>query len=425
MLEAYAGEAELVERERKFDIVPFFWTLMFGFVAGNDRTVQALLDRYLANADEEHLAYTSFSAWFTPNLLAFLRRLLDEQIETFDPRYEQVEGRLERFRDVLIRDGTFVKLVASASDVFPAFRDDEAGCKVHLTESLARGIPTRFELTDAHTQERTALQSGSWVEGALVLLDLGYYDFWLFDRIDANDGWFVTRVKTNANPVIVEELRTWRGNAISLEGTHLQEVLADLHRDVIDVHAEVTFKRQPYRGAQSTATRCFRLVGLWNDAEERYHLYFTNLAVEEFEASEIGLLYRARWEIEWTFKTLKSWFRLDKLRVSDPVIIEALLLVAALSLVVSRVILDELRELETEPLSETDDTSVRERLPARRCDLAVERFGWLILLYVMVELGYGLPDLDALLEMVTREPNPHRPRLRTQVEYGTFGPTLA
>lgn len=58
------------------------------------------------------------------------------------------------------------------------------------------------------------------------------------------------------------------------------------------------------------------------------------------------LLYQARWEVEWTFKALKSWFRVDKLRVNDPVIIDALLLVAGLSLVVNGEIQDELRYLE-------------------------------------------------------------------------------
>lgn len=154
-------------------------------------------------------------------------------------------------------------------------------------------------------------------------------------------------------------------------------------------------------------------------------MYLTNLPVEEFDASEIGLLYRARWEVEWTFKVLKSWFRLDKLRVSDPVIIEALLLLAALSLVVSRLILDGLRDLEAEEMPDEDDTAVRTRLPRRRGSLAVERFAGLIHQYVMVTLGYDFPDLDELLRSVAREPNPHRDRLRTEVEFGAFESALA
>ena len=57
--------------------------------------------------------------------------------------------------------------------------------------------------------ERSQLPTGEWVADSLLLFDFGYYSFWLFDRIDANDGWFVTRVKSNANPEIVEELRQW------------------------------------------------------------------------------------------------------------------------------------------------------------------------------------------------------------------------
>ncbi len=67
--------------------------------------------------------------------------------------------------------------------------------------------------------ERSQLPTGEWVAGALILFDLGYYDFWLFDRIDANGGWFVSRVKANADFEIVEELRTWRGNSIPLEAS--------------------------------------------------------------------------------------------------------------------------------------------------------------------------------------------------------------
>ena len=93
------------------------------------------------------------------------------------------------------------------------------------------------------------------------------------DLIDANDGWFVTRLKPNAYPRIVAELREWRGNAISLSGKQLHDVLDDLHRDVIDVRVEVSFRRRSYNGSRSGATRIFRVVGVWNDDAEKYHLY--------------------------------------------------------------------------------------------------------------------------------------------------------
>ena len=51
----------------------------------------------------------------------------------------------------------------------------------------------------------------------------------------------MTRLKPDANPLIIEGLREWRGNAISLTDKKLHDVLDDLYRDVINVRAEVSF----------------------------------------------------------------------------------------------------------------------------------------------------------------------------------------
>lgn len=418
----------LWERERKFDVVAFYWTLIFGFAVGTDRTLQALLERYVATHDEiDSLAYNSFRNWFTPALIDFLHELLDDQIEELSATNDRLRGRLSRFRDVLVPDASFISLVQSAADVYNAPRDDQAGAKLHLTESLSTGLPTRWELTAGTVHERSQLRSGSWVAHSLILFDLGFYDFWLFDRIDANDGWFVTRLKANANPECIEALRTWRGNAISLEGKPLQNVIDNLERDVIDMRAELSFLRRQYRGSRRRATRLFRVIGIWNENEEKYRLYITNLPVETYSAPDIARLYRARWEIELLFKELKSVFGLDKMRVSNPVIIEALILVAALSLVVSRVILEQLRELEAQEARAAGEepAAARARLSRHRCSEAIKRQVSLIHLYLMCDLGYGWPDLDAVLRLGSRDPNPHRDRLLDQVQFSEFPVELA
>ena len=128
----------------------------------------------------------------------------------------------------------------------------------------------------------------------MLIYDQGYFDYRTMDLIEANNSWFVTRLKSNANPLIVEELRRWRGAAISLTDRRLYDVLDDLHRDVIDVRVEVSFNRRRYRGSRSRATRTFRVVGVWNDEEDRYHLYITNLSAKDYRAPDIAKLYQAR-----------------------------------------------------------------------------------------------------------------------------------
>ena len=417
-----ARATNLVERERKFDIVALFYTLSFGFAAGSDRSLQAFLDRYVEMADCDELSYAAFHDWFEPGFVALLREILDDAIENLDTGRTDLNGRLERFRDVLIADATIVSLYQDAADVYAATGEDQAELKLHLTESLSTGLPTRFRTTDGTTHERSQLPTGEWVADALILLDLGFYDFWLFDRIDQNGGWFVSRVKEDANFEIIEELRTWRGNSISLEGESLQAVLDDLQRQEIDVRITLSFDRK--RGSGASSTRTFRLVGLRNEESEEYHLYLTNLAREEYSAPDIAQLYRARWEVELLFKELKSRFGLDEIKTTDAYIIEALIIMAAISLMMSRVIVDELRSIETrqyEVEAAADADSSASRLPRRRCSLAVERHAHLIQLYLMIELGYELPDLDELLLWASRNPNPHRDRLREQVERGEFG----
>ena len=222
-----ARATNLVERERKFDAVALFYTLSLGFAAGSDRSVQAFLERFVEMSDCDELSYATFHGWFSPPFVALLREILDDAIENLDTRNADLSGRLERFRDVLIADGSIVSLYQDAADVYAATGDDQAGLKLHLTESLSTGLPTRYRTTDAKTQERSQLPTGELVAGALVLLDLGFYDFWLFDRIDQNNGWFVSRVKDDANFEIVEELRTWRGNSIPIRRSALSAARRD------------------------------------------------------------------------------------------------------------------------------------------------------------------------------------------------------
>lgn len=227
------------------------------------------------------------------------------------------------------------------------------------------------------------------------------------DLIDANDGWFITRFKPNANPRIVEELHEWRGNAISLTDKKLHIIVDDLHRDVIDVRVEVTFRRRVYNDSRSGAARTFRVVGVWNEEAEKYHLYVTNLPVADYSASDIVQLYRARWEVELLFKELKSAYNLDQVTTSNLVMVEALILVALISLVVSRVLLDLLQEItDREAVREDGDDSLH--IPRRRWSRVFSRYGGLILRRIAAWLGYDPPEENLLELLLAASIDPNR-----------------
>jgi IS4 transposase len=374
-LRELARATNLVQREGgKLDAAALFFALALGFAVGEDRSLEAFRQRYLQNVGGS-LAYASFHDRFVPVLCDFLREVLDRAIEDLATSSDQLQGRLDGFRDVFLVDMTVVTLYQSLTDKFPGYGDDHVGAKLHVVESVSTGLPTQFSITDARTHESTELSTGGWIAGALLIYDQGYFDYRTMDLIEANDGWFVTRLKSNANPLIVEELRRWRGAAISLTDRRLHDVLDDLHRDVIDVRVEVSFNRRRYRGSRSRATRTFRVVGVWNDEEDRYHLYITNLSAEDYRAPDIAKLYQARWEVELLFKELKSTFDLDEVSSSKPEVVEALILIAVLSLIVSRALRQLFIEIVAYNQDSDDDREPSSLLPRRRWSKVFSRYG--------------------------------------------------
>jgi IS4 transposase len=169
------------------------------------------------------------------------------------------------------------------------------------------------------------LRIGQWVKNRILLIDPGFYSYRLFSRIDENGGYFVSRLKSNASPLILKTNSTHRGRAIDLHGKHLKGVLDKLKREMLDVEVEVQFKRRAYRGVATTDTKRFRMVAVYNGDEEKYHLYITSILTEMLNAEEIAKLYSARWEVEILFKELKSKYALDLVPTSNPMVIEALI----------------------------------------------------------------------------------------------------
>lgn len=426
-LRTLARETGLVERRRKLDAAALFWALTLGFAIGEDRSIEAFRQSYLQFVGGElSLTYASFHGWFAASLSAFLREVLDHALKDLSQSTDRIDGRFARFHDVLILDTTVVTLYQSLTNSFPGCGEDHAGAKLHVVESVSTGLPTQFSITDARTHESTQLSTGQWLAGSLLLYDQGFFDYRTMDLIDANDGWFVTWLKPNANPLIVEELRSWRGNAISLTGEKLHDVLDDLHRDVIDVRVEVSFRRRAYNGSRSGATCTFRVVGVWNAEAEKYHLYVTNLPAADYSAADIAQLYRARWEVELLFKELKSTYNLDQIPTSNPIAVEALILVALISLVVSRVLLDLLQEIVDRDAMD-DDSEESSRIPPRRWSRVFSRYGGLVLRRIAAWLGYDPPEKN-LLELLLAaaiDANPHRPPLIEDVQHGAFVRELA
>ena len=332
-----AKETGFVKRDRKIDPALMFWSLTLGFGVQLQRTL-ASLRRLYEEKGEVHISRSSFYDRFTPELVNFLHTCVLHGLENIAQNTNRIlKDKLVGFKDLLIQDSTIIRLHEKLADKWPAARTKKiaAGVKLSLLVSAVADGPKRIALCGERTSEVKTLRIGPWIKDRILLIDLGFYKHNTFARIDENGGYFVSRLKSKVDPLIIGTNRTFRGRSIDVVGKRLSEVLPKLKRQVIDVEVEVEFKRRAYNGKQKGDAKRFRLVAPYNAEVKKYHMYITNIPVERLDGEEIAVLYSARWEIELIFKELKSRYGIDILPTSNPEIVEALLWVGILTLIVS------------------------------------------------------------------------------------------
>ena len=247
---------------------------------------------------------------------------------------DNLNKKLIKFQDVLIQDSTIIRLHSSLSSLYPAARakGKAAGLKVAVLVSAVGNRPESISLFSESTNELKTIRIGPWVKDKILLIDLGFYKYQLFSRIEENGGYFVSRLKDNSNPQIIKAYNTCRGQSIDVSGLYLKDILPKLKRQILDAEVEVSFKRRAYKGERRPDTHRFRLVAIYNEEEQKYHMYITNIYPDVLVPEDVGMLYGARWDIELLFKELKSKYALDLLNTTNPQIIEALIWVAILTL---------------------------------------------------------------------------------------------
>ena len=106
----------------------------------------------------------------------------------------------------------------------------------------------------------------------------------------------------------------------------------------------MAFQRRVYAGTRRTVRRRVRLVAVRLPQSTEYRFYLTNIDPDSLDAQCVAQTSAARWQIELIFKELKSHYRLDELPTSKAHIVETLLLGAVITLLVSRRLLQAVRE---------------------------------------------------------------------------------
>lgn len=344
-LMALARTAGAMRRLRQVSPVDLFWTVVLGFGLGRARTLAALR-RVYEKTTGQTIEESSFYDRFTEGLAKMLKAATGHALHSSLGVGRALKGALSPFADVLLTDSTVVRLHDLLAPAFAACRTNhtKAALKAHVILSVTGTGRQSVKVTGERAHDGPVLRVGKWVRDRLLLFDLGYFRYQLFACIGRNGGYFLTRLKANANPLIVGVHRQHRGRAIAVVGARLRDCVDRLQREVLDVEVQVRFERRRYAGRSRRDTQRLRVVALRDPRTDHYHFYVTNIPVDKLAAEDVRATYALRWQIELLFKELKQSYRLDQMPSRKRHIVEALLYGAILTLVVSRRLLDVLRQ---------------------------------------------------------------------------------
>ncbi len=306
-LQKTARQVGFVRRQRTINPATFFWTLVLGFSAGAERTISSFRRAY-EQAAKVKLAPSSFYKRFNERLVEFLKAAALKALEDFAAASSDVHERLKRFKDVMLIDSTIINLHDALSEDFRGCRTNTAlaAAKLYAVMSVRGKGGSTVKLFSERVPEQHTVSVGPWVANRLLIFDKGYYCYTLFGKIRSNAGYFLTRLKDHCNPTILKVHSALRGESTALEGRGLQSVVKDLQGEIFDAEIEVEFKRLVGKKRRKRTRASYRLIGLYDVEESKYHFYITNVPAERLAAKDVYNVYRVRWEIELIFKELKS-----------------------------------------------------------------------------------------------------------------------
>lgn len=190
-----------------------------------------------------------------------------------------------RFKNkVASLDATVIDVCASLFD-WAQFRQTKGAVKLHLLLDHDGYLPAFAVVTEGKQHEIKVARQMRFAPGTVLIFDRGYTDYEWFAGLTQQRVYFVTRLKDNADYVVVEE-RTL---------PYRKGVLRD----------QVIFFPKL---AQAGRECFFRRIEFYDEPQERILVFLTNHL--QWAAATIAAVYKDRWQIELLFKALKQSLRI-------------------------------------------------------------------------------------------------------------------
>jgi len=307
-LKRVADKYDIVDKRiRHLPVVTFFWLMILSAcIPGVRGGLMQLVAFFIASFCQLFPAQKAVSltrmaiskklkahSWF------FFRAVYNRLLERYAAMLDVDDrGFLSHFRDAFAIDSSVIRINSILEKVFASVHKGQAAIKLHTKFSIRSLTATKVQVTESKRHD-SRFHGITKEPNILYLFDLAYFAFYRFEKIIEAGSFFVSRLKSCCDPLIIAvEHKQWK----HLIGKKLSEIVPLLNPET---PLDVTIKFSSVKKAKHD----LRLVGIYHEGVWRF--YITNIFQKLFTPSVIYQLYVKRWTVEIFFNEIKHVLRLE------------------------------------------------------------------------------------------------------------------
>ena len=303
-------------RERKLSVYHFFWLMLLSAVEPSARgSLLQLIGFFLGII----VIFPELQARVGGKLskTAVSHRLNDVSWYLFRGVYNQLLTKykhmlgatevqfLGSFKDALAVDGSVIKLGKQVEQLFQSVHKNKASLKLNTRYSLKLEVLTKLQVSSGKRHD-SRFSFVTQEADRLYLVDLGYWSFKLMQKIIDAGSFFVMRLKSSCDPLIVTVSTPQFQHLV---GKRLSDITVWLQSQTdlteLDLVVQLSSAKKPQFKTD------LRLVGLLYAGVWRF--YVTNIFETTFTPARIYDLYALRWQVEIFFNVIKNVLALQNI----------------------------------------------------------------------------------------------------------------
>lgn len=315
-----AKETGVIRRLRKFTPRTLARTFVCGFLQ-NPRATDEQLAQVAAQGGV-NITTQGVAERFNHRLEAYLEKLAGHAMSLAVGSNQAWAPLLKRFTEVRIIDSSTIQLPESQQEKFRgcggSYQSAKAAIKLQ-TELDLRSGRLFIQPEDGRSPDNaSSRQQAELPPGGLRIHDLGYFDTAVMESTSRQGAYWLSRLQfgtavlhRNGTPLrLLEYLGQHRSSVVDIS------ILLSTSRQLPcrlvawRVPKDVANRRRQ-RVREESLSRRQRLPTAERLAWCDWMILVTNVPAELLTANELGVLYRARWQIELLFKRWKSLGLLD------------------------------------------------------------------------------------------------------------------